>query len=250
MLIAILCVAALYLVLERLIPGTQQPEVRGWRSRAFAINLAQLCVVLLAGLTWERWLSSWSLLTLPPALGSVAAGLVAYFISTFVFYWWHRIHHQYQRHEANDSDIVWWTCCSARTRSASGRRRCGFDDAREQRLVEMLAFRDVHGDVCRANPMIASRPGQRGRDQWQSNQFQLLRERRFAPFFGMQFLGALNDNVFKHALVILLAYQAASFTRDVDATCCRTSPRRCSSCRSSCSPPRPASSPTSTRSRG
>ena len=108
MLIAILCVAALYLVLERLIPGTQQPEVRGWRSRAFAINLAQLCVVLLAGLTWERGLSSWSLLTLPPALGSVAAGLVAYFISTFVFYWWHRIHHQYQRHEANDSDIVWW----------------------------------------------------------------------------------------------------------------------------------------------
>jgi 1-acyl-sn-glycerol-3-phosphate acyltransferase len=45
-----------------------------------------------------------------------------------------------------------------------------------------------------------------------SSQFQLLRERRFAPFFGVQFLGALNDNVFKQALVILLAYQTASFT--------------------------------------
>ncbi|HXF67347.1 MAG TPA: MFS transporter [Burkholderiales bacterium] len=44
------------------------------------------------------------------------------------------------------------------------------------------------------------------------SQFRLLLERRFAPFFGVQFLGALNDNVFKQALVILLAYQTASFT--------------------------------------
>ena len=44
------------------------------------------------------------------------------------------------------------------------------------------------------------------------SQFGLLRERRFAPFFGVQFLGALNDNVFKQALVILLAYQTAAFT--------------------------------------
>lgn len=46
----------------------------------------------------------------------------------------------------------------------------------------------------------------------QTGQFSLLRKRRFAPFFGVQFLGAMNDNVFKQALVILLAYQTASFT--------------------------------------
>lgn len=46
----------------------------------------------------------------------------------------------------------------------------------------------------------------------QPGQFSLLRKRRFAPFFGVQFLGAMNDNVFKQALVILLAYQTASFT--------------------------------------
>ena len=40
-----------------------------------------------------------------------------------------------------------------------------------------------------------------------SNQFQLLRERRFAPFFVTQFLGAFNDNVYKNALVTLLAFQ-------------------------------------------
>jgi len=44
------------------------------------------------------------------------------------------------------------------------------------------------------------------------SQFKLLGERRFGPFFGVQFLGAMNDNVFKQALVILLAYQTASFT--------------------------------------
>ena len=44
------------------------------------------------------------------------------------------------------------------------------------------------------------------------SQFRLLAERRFGPFFGVQFVGAMNDNVFKQALVILLAYQTASFT--------------------------------------
>jgi 1-acyl-sn-glycerol-3-phosphate acyltransferase len=44
------------------------------------------------------------------------------------------------------------------------------------------------------------------------SQFQLLRERRFAPFFWTQFLGAGNDNVYKNALVIFVAYQAASLT--------------------------------------
>lgn len=40
--------------------------------------------------------------------------------------------------------------------------------------------------------------------------FGLLRQRRFAPFFLVQFLGALNDNLFKNALVIMLAFKAAS----------------------------------------
>jgi len=44
------------------------------------------------------------------------------------------------------------------------------------------------------------------------NQFDLLRERRFAPFFWTQFLGAANDNVYKNALVIFVAFHAASLT--------------------------------------
>jgi len=44
------------------------------------------------------------------------------------------------------------------------------------------------------------------------SQFALLNERRFAPFFGVQFLGAFNDNVYKNALVILIAFGAAEMT--------------------------------------
>ncbi len=43
-------------------------------------------------------------------------------------------------------------------------------------------------------------------------QFNLLKTRRFAPFFATQFLGAFNDNLFKNALVVLLTFQAASWT--------------------------------------
>lgn len=38
----------------------------------------------------------------------------------------------------------------------------------------------------------------------------LLKQRRFAPYFLTQFLGAFNDNVFKNALVILLTYKIVS----------------------------------------
>lgn len=39
-----------------------------------------------------------------------------------------------------------------------------------------------------------------------SGQFSLLSERRFCPFFLTQFLGAFNDNVFKQALITLIAF--------------------------------------------
>jgi 1-acyl-sn-glycerol-3-phosphate acyltransferase len=41
----------------------------------------------------------------------------------------------------------------------------------------------------------------------ESSQFSLLRQRRFAPFFSTQFLGALNDNVFRNGLIILVTFQ-------------------------------------------
>lgn len=45
-----------------------------------------------------------------------------------------------------------------------------------------------------------------------NNQFSLLGQRRFLPFFLTQALGAFNDNVFRSALVILIAFKAADLS--------------------------------------
>ncbi|AXQ30939.1 sterol desaturase family protein [Solimonas sp. K1W22B-7] len=229
--------AACCFLLERAIPGWALPRVRGWPLRVVLVNLAQLGVVLLAGLSWERWLSSWSLFHLSDHVAPVAGGLIAYFIATFVFYWWHRwrhendwlwrlfhqihhspqrievitsfykhpgemivnsligsllvytllglspaagaaytactaigeffyhtnvrtprwvgwffqrpemhrVHHQHGRHRNNYGDIVWWDMLFGTYENPERfDGRCGFDDAREQRLLDMLRYRDVH----------------------------------------------------------------------------------------------------------
>jgi sterol desaturase/sphingolipid hydroxylase (fatty acid hydroxylase superfamily) len=230
-------IAVICFLLERLAPGWRLPTVRTWPARVVLVNFVQLGIVLLAGATWEVWLGAHSLFHLSARWGPVAGGLFAYFVATFVFYWWHRwrhevdvlwrffhqihhspqrievitsfykhpgemvvnsiigsllvysmlglsleagavytactalgeffyhtnvrtprwvglffqrpemhrIHHQHDRHKNNYGDIVWWdmlfrTYENPKDFSAT----CGFDDAREQRLVDMLLYRDVH----------------------------------------------------------------------------------------------------------
>jgi len=237
---ALLALAVGCFVLERVIPGWPLPRVRTWPARVLLVNVVQLAVVLVAGMTWERWLSSWSVFDAAAVVGPVAGGLAAYFVATFVFYWWHRwrhesnflwlafhqihhspqrievitsfykhpgemvfnsllgsalvytllgltleggavytactaigeffyhtnvrtprwigfffqrpemhrIHHQHDRHRNNYGDITWWdmlfgTYENPKDWSAT----CGFDDEKEQRLGEMLAYRDVHRRV-------------------------------------------------------------------------------------------------------
>src|SRR5436190_16244242 len=43
------------------------------------------------------------------------------------------------------------------------------------------------------------------------SQFELLGQRRFAPLFWTQFLGAANDNLFKFAFTLLATYHAAEW---------------------------------------
>jgi len=50
----------------------------------------------------------------------------------------------------------------------------------------------------------AAQPGQA---QAHPNQFALLGQRRFAPFFWTQFAGAANDNLFKFAFTVMVTYQ-------------------------------------------
>ncbi|MGF6937964.1 1-acyl-sn-glycerol-3-phosphate acyltransferase [Paraburkholderia sp. UCT70] len=60
-------------------------------------------------------------------------------------------------------------------------------------------------------PLPAARRATRAHEAHES-QFRLLGQRRFAPFFWTQFLGAMNDNVFKIGFTSLVTYQAARFS--------------------------------------
>lgn len=237
MLILLVCIAALMVLIERIWPANGLPNVRGWWLRILLVNLAQVGVVILAGFTWEKWLSAASLFHLSAWLGDVPAALIAYFVSTFVYYWWHRIrhesaffwklchqihhsprriellasfykhpleiflnslisaalvytllgcsvtaaaiytgltavaeyfyhwnictphwigfliqrpeshriHHKYRHHTQNYADIPLWDWLFGTFHNPEkSPARCGFDPAREQRVMEMLAFRDVH----------------------------------------------------------------------------------------------------------
>jgi sterol desaturase/sphingolipid hydroxylase (fatty acid hydroxylase superfamily) len=101
MIAVILVVFACCFLLERAMPGWRLPHVRTWPLRVLLVNAAQLAVVLLAGVTWERWLAPWSLFHLSDRLSPLACGALAYFIATFVFYWWHRLRHEH--------DFLWLT---------------------------------------------------------------------------------------------------------------------------------------------
>lgn len=237
MLSLILGVGLLCLIIERIKPGWTLPSVKTWPLRVILINLVQLGVVLLAGVSWEKWLSEYSFFNLSAWLPEWAAGLFAYFIATFVFYWWHRwrhendwlwrgfhqihhspqrlevitsfykhpgemiansiigsvlvytvlglhveaaavytactalgeffyhtnvrtpqwigyifqrpemhrIHYEYERHKNNYGDIVWWDMLFGTYENPpKWDGVCGFDDAKEQALFAMLAYRDVH----------------------------------------------------------------------------------------------------------
>jgi sterol desaturase/sphingolipid hydroxylase (fatty acid hydroxylase superfamily) len=94
----VLGLASLMIAAERLKPGRAFPSVRGWWIRAIALNLVQVGIVFLAGITWDGWLARhrpWS----ADRLGLVGGALAGYVVVTFIYYWWHRARHA--------SDFLW-----------------------------------------------------------------------------------------------------------------------------------------------
>lgn len=239
MLTIIFIVFGLCFILERLIPGWKLPDVPTWTIRVLAVNFVQLGIVTLAGVTWEKWFSAYSLFRLSDHVNPIVGGLIAYFIATFIFYWWHRwrhtvdflwtrfhqihhspqrievitsfykhplemtvnsiigsllvysllglsleaggiytlctalgeffyhtnvktpqwigyifqrpemhrIHHEYNKHTNNYGDIVWWDMMFGTYENPKEfKTSCGFDNDKEQRLFDMLKFKDVHKD--------------------------------------------------------------------------------------------------------
>ena len=52
-------------------------------------------------------------------------------------------------------------------------------------------------------------------EQKELSQFHLFTQRRFLPFFLTQFLGALNDNIFKNALLVIVVSSAVIGTESL-----------------------------------
>ena len=60
----------------------------------------------------------------------------------------HRIHHQRGYHRNNYGDITWWDMLFGTYQNPDKwARNCGFDADREERLLEMLAYEDVHKET-------------------------------------------------------------------------------------------------------
>jgi sterol desaturase/sphingolipid hydroxylase (fatty acid hydroxylase superfamily) len=57
----------------------------------------------------------------------------------------HRIHHEYEKHNNNYGDIVWWDMLFGTYENTKEfNSTCGFDEENELKLLEMLQFKDVH----------------------------------------------------------------------------------------------------------
>jgi sterol desaturase/sphingolipid hydroxylase (fatty acid hydroxylase superfamily) len=95
----IIAATILFFVLERVIPGRQLPEASGWYARAAFLNICQVSIVLLTGTAWNHWMRRWSLFHISSSMPAIVQGFLAWFIGTFVFYWWHRVRH--------DVNLLW-----------------------------------------------------------------------------------------------------------------------------------------------
>jgi sterol desaturase/sphingolipid hydroxylase (fatty acid hydroxylase superfamily) len=102
MVLILIAVAVGFFVVEHVWPARAMPTVRRWWWRVIFVNLTQAGIVLLAGVTWDRWMQGWSLVRLREHMGDWPAAGVAYLVSCFIYYWWHRLRHE--------SQIFWRLC--------------------------------------------------------------------------------------------------------------------------------------------
>ncbi len=100
-----LIVVVLMFLIERFWPANDLPKVKHWWLRVVLTNLAQTGIVLVAGVTVDRWMSGWgmnSLWALNQHVSLFWQVMIGYIMITFVYYWWHRLRH--------DSKFFWRLC--------------------------------------------------------------------------------------------------------------------------------------------
>ena len=91
--IMVIVATILFLILERVFPGRELPNSKGWYGRALLVNLAQLLIILATARLWIDIFGDVSLFKLSVWDMPLAEGFVGWFIGTFFFYWWHRLRH-------------------------------------------------------------------------------------------------------------------------------------------------------------
>ena len=91
--IMVIVATVLFLILERVFPGRELPNSKGWYGRALLINLAQLLIILATARLWIHIFGGVSLFKFSSWDMPLAEGFVGGFIGTFFFYWWHRLRH-------------------------------------------------------------------------------------------------------------------------------------------------------------
>lgn len=93
MLPLVLAVGLGFMILERMVPDQKLPRVSGWWQRVLLLNVLQFGVVLLGGMTYDRWFQEFRIFHLSGRFSAPAAGFLSYLALTLVYYWWHRLRH-------------------------------------------------------------------------------------------------------------------------------------------------------------
>ena len=98
----LLLIGAGMILVERLWPANELPRVHAWWPRVIIVNAVQLGIVVIAGLTWDRWFQGFSIFRLSSRFSDLTAALLTYLAVTFIYYWWHRVRHE--------SKLFWLLC--------------------------------------------------------------------------------------------------------------------------------------------
>ena len=85
--------AIAFFTLERMRPGRELPNSRGWYGRAVLVNLAQIAITLGTNALWLKLFAGASVFHLAALKMPVVEGFIGWFVGTFFFYWWHRVRH-------------------------------------------------------------------------------------------------------------------------------------------------------------
>ncbi len=92
--IAILFSAAFFFTFERIYPGRELPNSKGWYLRAILITISQILITFLTNKICNEWYRDYSLFNLSNLQNPLLEGFIGWLTGSFFFYWWHRIRHR------------------------------------------------------------------------------------------------------------------------------------------------------------